>query len=248
MFITRDKALDDNAAAFIYGNAKGGAHFLFGEHVGEHAAAMIAVGGFNHHGQADILCGSPGFVGCFDHLTLGYGNATGLEQTFGQIFITRNGFGNGAGLICLGGPDTPLLGTVAQLHQIVFGQAHGGDLALHGGIDNATGARTKQAIFGQILEGFNGGGNIVGFVFNRGHDQVAAGFNGQAGDFIVQVVHDHFVNAAPIGFAGTTKTTRDAGQAEELQRDMFHNVRRPGAFVQTAHKTAVFFVTAPVFH
>ena len=116
MFVTGDEAFDDDAAAFIDGHCESSTHFLFGHHIGEHAAAMVAVRWFDDHRQADIFGRGPGFVGSFDDFAFGHGHATGLEQALGQILVARNGLGDGAGLVGFGRPDAALFGAVAQLH------------------------------------------------------------------------------------------------------------------------------------
>ena len=248
MFVALDEAFDDDAAAFFVGHCEGGADLLFGHHVGKHTATVVAVGRFYHHGQTDILGRFPGVVGAFHDHAFRHGYTAGLEQALGQILVARDGFGNGAGLVGLGRPDTALLGTVAQLYQVVLGQAHGGDVAGHGRGNNAAGARAEQAILGQILEIFNGLRHIKGAVFHCGHDQVTGGIQRLLGDLVVQVVHDQLVQAAAIGLAGTAETTWHAGHAEQFQRDVLDDVHRPGAFVQAAHKAAVFLIAAAVLH
>ena len=202
------------AAAFINGHREGRTDFGFGHQVGKDAAAMVAIGWFDHHRQADIFSGFPGIVsGFYDH-ALWYRYATGFEQALGEVFVAGNGFDNGAGLVGFCRPDAALFRAVAQLHQVVFCQAHGGDLAFHGGIHNAAGAWAEQSVFGQIFQFFNCSGDIEGLVFNGGHNQVTAGGERQTGDFVVQVVHDDFVNAAAICLAGAAKAAGYAGQAE----------------------------------
>ena len=248
MFITGDEALNNDAAAFIDGNGKGGADFLFCHQIGKYAAAMVAVGGFYHHRQADIFGGFPGVIGRFNDHAFGYRHPTGLEQALGQVFVARDGFGNGAGLVGFGRPDAALFGTIAQLYQIVFGQAHGRNLPIHRGVDDAARARAEQSVFCQILEFFNRSGHIEGLVFNGRHNQIATRGQRQASHFVMQVVHDYFVNTATICLTGTTKTAGYTRQAEQLQGHMLHDVGGPGALMQAFDETAIFFVAAAVLH
>ena len=248
VFVTGDEAFDDDAAAFINGHRESRTDFGFSHQVGEDATTMVAIRRFHDHGQADIFGGFPGVVSRFNDHAFRHRYPAGLEQALGEIFISRDRLGNGAGLVGFCRPDAALLRAVTQLHQIVFCQAHGGDLALHGGIHNTARAWAEQAVFRQVFEFFNRRGHIERLVFNGGHNQVAAHGQCQAGDFVMQVVDDDFVNAATTTVTGTSKTTGYASQAEQLQGHMLHDVCGPGAFVQAFDETAVFFIAAAVFH
>ncbi len=61
----------------------------------------------------------------------------------GQLGIAGDALGDGAGAVGLGRPDPPLARTVAELHQVVGGQADRRNAAIlgGGGIHDASGVR-----------------------------------------------------------------------------------------------------------
>eukprot|EP01038_Epipyxis_sp_PR26KG_P014792 gene14792-19877_t len=143
VLVARDEALHHHVAALGVGHVVGRFDVFLLAQVQRHAPAVVAVGGLDHHGQADVLCGLPGFLGAVDDLAFGDGHAAGLEQALGQILVAGNAFSNRAGVLGLGGPDAALAGAVAQLHQVAVGQADRWNLAVGGGVDDVGRARAQ---------------------------------------------------------------------------------------------------------
>ncbi len=75
---------------------------LAGGDVDRHALALVAVLGFDHHGQAHFQRHGPGIVHVLDRAAQGHGHPGGVQQALGQVFVLGNGFGHGAGLIDFG--------------------------------------------------------------------------------------------------------------------------------------------------
>jgi len=116
VFRAQDVVFHDDAATFIRRHPVGRLHLVLGQQVGENPPAVIAVRGFDHHGQADVFRRLPGFLLAVHQHPFGHRHTAGLEQGLGQILIPGNAFRNGAGPVRFRRPDAPLPGTVAQLH------------------------------------------------------------------------------------------------------------------------------------
>jgi hypothetical protein len=106
---------------------------------------VVAVAGFHHHRQADVLRDLPGFLRAGNHLTLGHWHAAGAQQGFGEVFVTHDVLGNGAGELGLGGPDAALVRAVAELHQVAVVQPQVGNAARGGGRHDGSGRRPEPA-------------------------------------------------------------------------------------------------------
>ena len=199
---------------------------------------MVAVGRLDHHGQADALGGFPGFVGGFHRLACGHGHARGAQQLLGQVLVAGNALGDGAGAVGLGRPDAALGGALAQLDQIAFVQAQGGDRALSRRIHDTGGTGAQAAAIHQIAQLGHDGRQVVGQVVDGGHDQVTRRFQRQAAHHLVAGADHHFVNAGLLRHAGLAKAGFHAGLGLQLQRDVFHDVAGPGAVAQAHQETA----------
>ncbi len=123
MLVTANEAFDNHAAAFLQCQLVSGFDFGARIQIGEYAAAVISVRRLDDHRQTDIFGRFPGFGGAFDYLSFRDRHTAGLQQGFGQVFVARDTFGDGAGLIGFCGPDTALANAMAELDQIAFSQA-----------------------------------------------------------------------------------------------------------------------------
>ncbi|MPM44283.1 hypothetical protein SDC9_90961 [bioreactor metagenome] len=152
-----DEFFDDHVRAFGLGQCEGGLDVILAAQVQRHAACVVAVGGLDGDGKADVLRHGPCFFGIGRDLAFGHGHAAGGEQALGEVLVLRDAFGDGAGLVALGGPDAALRGAIAQLHQIAVVQADVRNTTLAGGIHDAAGAGAKIAVVDFGLDGLNGG-------------------------------------------------------------------------------------------
>ena len=131
MLIAGNELLHDDAATALFAD-----YFVrsvdagFVAQVQRYTAAVVAVERLERHGHAHVLGSRPSSIGAAYQFALGNGNTTGLEQRLGQVFITGNLFGDCRGLVCLGSPNAALGVTVAQLHQVAFGEPDVGDAAI----------------------------------------------------------------------------------------------------------------------
>ena len=101
------KALDHDLAVFG-GHAKGFIELRALGDIDRDALALVAILGLDYHGQADIERHGPGFVHGSGGPPHGHGDAGGVQQALGQIFVLRDGFGHGAGRIDFGCLDAAL--------------------------------------------------------------------------------------------------------------------------------------------
>jgi hypothetical protein len=139
----RHEALDQHAAAFFQRDLVGGFDFFLGVQVDEHAAAMVAVAGLDHHRQADVLGGLPGVFG----LSTRRPSGTGTPQVSSSDLVRSLSREMPSAMALVWSVRRSRCGAtcaVAQLHQVAVGQADGGDAALVGGIHDAGGAGPRH--------------------------------------------------------------------------------------------------------
>ena len=81
------EALDHDAAAFVLGDAEGILDFLLRPEISRHAATVVAVARLDHHRQADVLSGLPGFTGTMRNAPFRHRHAAGGEQALGEVLV-----------------------------------------------------------------------------------------------------------------------------------------------------------------
>ena len=108
-----------------------------------------------------------------------------------------------------------------------------GNISVVGGIHDGLGAGPQTQTVRDVAQAFNRGGDIVGTIFNRSHDEVTGRNNRLAGQGLVPGTHHDLVNATHRRFACTAQPARKPRQRLQLERDMLKNVCRPGAIAQT---------------
>ena len=247
VFEAGDEAFDDDAAAFFDGHAVGLHDFVAGMQVGEHAAAVVAVIGFDDNRQADVFGGFPGFFGVLDVAAFRYRNAAGRQQLFGQVLVTRNAFGNGAGLVGLRRPDAAQCAPVTELHQVAGVQADIGDVAVVCRIDDAGGRGAEAVVVHHVAQALDRGSHVKRAVFHGGEHQLPGGEQGFAGDVFMPGPHDDLVLASFGEFTGLAESARHASEVLQLEGDVFEDVPGPGAFFQAAQESSALFIAATVF-
>ena len=107
---------------------------------------MVGVRRFHHHGQTNVLRRLPGFRRAVHHLAFGHRHAHRLQQGLGQILVTRNAFGDGAGQVALGRPDAALGLAIAQLNQVAVVQTNVGNAAIGRRAHDGCGAGAQVAV------------------------------------------------------------------------------------------------------
>ena len=222
--------LDHHLAAFGIGQVIRRLDFRARHQLGGHAASMIPITGLDHHRQAYVFRRTPCIGGTVHDTTFGHRHAAGTQQTLGQVFVTRNRFGDGTGLIGLRRPDAMLARTVTQLHQIPFGQTYGGDTALRRRIDDACGRRPQTQGIDHVAQNGYGRRHIETAVLHRRQHQIARGMQRGTADLFVARAHHHFVHPAHPGTACFAETALHARQILQLDGDVFEDMTGPSAF------------------
>ena len=238
VLVARHEALDDDPAALVGGDAPGGFDFLAGVKAGEHAASVVAVDRLDDNRQPDRFGCCPGFIDVGDDLPLGHRYAATREQSLAEILVARDGLGDRAGAVGLGGPDPPLVRAVAELHQVAIVHPCRGDTTGDGGIDNAGGARSEAVLVGQGPHSDDGFVDIEGAVLDRRHQQVARFIQRRFADCRGCGSDHNLVHAALRGFAGAAEAGGDTRQGEQFESEMLEDMARPGAFVQPLQEPA----------
>ena len=237
-----DQHLDLAGAAPGRANAVGrlpsSAHACFVGHIQRHAAPTVAIDRFDGHGQADVLGGFPSRVRRGDDLTFGHGNAALGQQFFGQVFVAGNALGDGAGAIGFSRPDASLLGAIAQLHQVAFGQTDERCFAFNRSVHDGGGAGAQTAAIDDVFEFFNGGRQVKGQVVGRAHHQAVCGCKTGTAQLFVFGAKDDLVDTAFADFAGFAEFSARTRQQLQLDRGVLDDVSHPSAANQAGQKTA----------
>src|SRR5574343_1607346 len=241
----RDGTLDQHAGAFLDGNGVGLADIVGGGQVDEYAASVVAVSRLDDDRVADVFGGFHCIVGILDFAAFRHRHANRGNQLLGQVLVTRDGFGNGAGLVAFGRPDATHGGAVPKLDKVaVVEQADVRNLARFGGIDDGGGRWPEVLAVHLAAQRLDGLGNVERVVVDGGQYHLAADFQRQAGAFLVEVADHQFIDAARRGFAGSAETIRQAGHGHQFKDDMLQDMAGPRAFLEAAQEAAAFVVVA----
>ena len=245
-----DETLDHHVAALGLSHREGGHDVFACLQVERHAPAMVAVGWLDHHRQANVLRGFPGFLGGGHDLPLRHRHAAGGQQAFGQVLVAGNAFGNCAGQIGFGCPDAALAGAVTELHQVAAVQPDVRDAAVGGGRHNGGGAGAQVAVIDFGADGFDSHLHVADgewCVVDGGHQQRMAFGQRGAGHLLVPRPEHHAVHPASGGAARLAKAGRHVGQVQQLNHHVLQHMAGPGAFVQTLQKSAALAYATVVF-
>ena len=200
MLVAPDESLDEHARTLIDGNRVGCLDFFARNEIGEYATAMIAVGRFDHDGQAELLGGIPRVFDARDRAPRRYGHAARLKQRLGEILVPRDGFCDRAGIVGLGCPDPARVRPVTKLQQIARIQADRRNEPFGGGLDDARRAWPQAVLLDEVAQLLDGGLDVVRLVLDGREHQIAPQVQGCLGDFVVPGADDHLVDAALGGF------------------------------------------------
>ena len=111
----------------------------FGGDVDRDAFALVAIAGFDHDGQANLLRCRPSVVRAGHRTTERHRHACGMQQPLGQFFILCDGLGDRAGGVNFSGLNAALFAAPAQLNQAALGQTTEGDATRNCRIDDGGG-------------------------------------------------------------------------------------------------------------
>ena len=242
----RNELFNHHFAAFAISHRPGRLDGLARLQRHRHPPAMVAVGGFDHHRQADVFRHGPGGSRRVGDFARGHGNAAGRNQPFGQILVAGNALGDRAGAVGFGRPDASLTHAVAHLDQVAAGQSHGRDPSRVSGIDNARRTRAKRALVHLHAQTRHRRRHIERRIVNRRLQQRQSHVKTGAANHLGARPESHFVNAALGRHAGLAETLRHAGHAMQLNHDMLENMRGPSPLAQALKKAPSLADTAAV--
>ena len=211
-----------------------------------HATAVVAVEWFYHHRRADVFSSIPRVRSVFHNPARGHRNAAGFEQTLGQILVAGNAFGNGAGGVGLGGPDTATAHPMAELYQVVFGKAQRGNAPFARCVYDASRTGAKTMYVGHVVQSIHCAGDIKRLIVDGRHHQIARSKKAGAAHVFFTGPHHDLINPALRSFPCLAETALHARQILQFQRHVFENVARPGPFPYALHETAGFADAATV--
>ena len=145
-------------------------------------------------------------------------------------------------------PNAALVGAITELNQIAIVETNGGNIAIGGSVNNASGAGPYAKAIDHLGEIGNDLLDGVGAVFNGCHDQVASGLKGSAADRFIAGANDHFVNAPGACFSGFAETSLHAGSVLQLKGHVLHDVTWPSALGEPLQKAASLANAAAVLY
>ena len=143
-------ALDDDLGAGFHSGAIGRFQMRLGCDIDGHAAAMVAVLGFDHYRQAKRAGGGPGFFDTLDLAAIRYRHTGRFQELLGELFVLGDGLCDGAGAIDFGGLDATLTATPAELYEAAAGQAPIGNAAFDRRRDDRAGGGTEPLFFVEL--------------------------------------------------------------------------------------------------
>jgi hypothetical protein len=134
------------------------------------------------------------------------------------------------------------------LNQIAIVEANGRNIAIGGGVDNASGAGPYAKAIDHLGKIGNDFFDWVGPVFDGRHDQVACGLKGSATDCFIAGANDNFVNASRACFSGFAETRLHAGSVLQLKGYVLHDVTWPSALGEPLQKATSLANAATVLY
>ena len=115
---------------------------LSGFDIDSHALSLVTVLRFDHYGQSNFLRHCPSVINIFDGSAFWHRQASHSEKFFRQLFVLRDGFGDGATSVGFSGLNASLLAAPPELHQAALGQTNVWNISVQPCIDNGCSGRT----------------------------------------------------------------------------------------------------------
>ena len=187
--------LDHDVFTVTQSNVVGRFKFSTGFDIDGNTLSLIAILRFNHHGKTNFLGNCPSVVHIFHRTSFRNRQASHPEQLFGQLFVLRNRFGNGAAGISFGGLNASLFASPTELHQAAFCQTDKGNISVQACIHNGCCGWAQAQIFINFAQGGNGFGERKIGVVQCSLQQLLGIANGQASHLLHRVLHHHLVQA-----------------------------------------------------
>ena len=104
----------------------------------------------------------------------------------------------------------------------------------------------QRARVGHVRQALDGPGHVEGFVLDGGHDQIAGGGEGGAGDVFPPGADHHLIDAATTAVPGFAEAVGQAGQVLQLQVTCSRIWPGQVPSCTSAQKAAALFVAAAV--
>ena len=205
---------------------------------------MVAVLGFDHHGQTDVFGSFPCIIGALDGSAFGRRDADGAEQGSGQLFVLGDRFGDGARRVGFGRADTSLMDSITELYQTSFIQATPGNALGLGRIDDRSGARSKANVMGELFELRGYFRHIVRGVVDGRLNQLKGSVQASQREFLFFVGDGDFINSIGVRFPGAAETDRGTGKGLQLERHVLENVGHVGPASEPYKETSSLANTA----
>ena len=226
----------DHRLAILGGHAVAQFQMLTVDDVDRHALALVAIQRLDHHGQPQLHGRGPGVFGAGDRASPGHGHASGAQQRLGQVLVLGNALGHGTGAVDLGGPDAPLTGTPAELHERALRQATVGDATGHGGVHDRPGGRAQTHILVQFAQRGNHGIDIERILVDAAddRDETFGRLQGIAPDLLFGVLDHHLVGALLHRFGAAGKTDGTTRLRLQGQRHQLEHVGQGNIFLGPA--------------
>nr|GEU28368.1 hypothetical protein [Tanacetum cinerariifolium] len=239
VIVARQVAFHHHVVAEFFCGAERLLQVLFRVDVDGDALALVAVLGFDHHRQADVLRRLPGVRLVFHGAAVRHRHAGCVQQLLGQFLVLGDRFADGAGAVHFGGLDAALFGTPAEHHHAAFGEAADRDIARDGGADDGAGARPQAHVFIEVAQFGQGRGQVERRIGQRGVDQLFGQRDGQAADGFFRILHHGLVDAVFQRGAGAAEGDRAAGLRLQAQGRRFqHAGQRHGGVVARVFQCA----------
>ncbi len=137
--VARHVTLDQDVVAKLTRGGIRTQQVFFGLDIDGDPFALVAIVGLYHHRQADLQRGRPRVFGVKRGAPARHWHTGCGQQFFGEIFVLRDGFRDGAGNVHFGRLNATLFAAPAEAHHAAFGHAAVGNVACHSCVDNAAG-------------------------------------------------------------------------------------------------------------
>ena len=197
---------------------KSSAHVGFRGDVHRHAAPLVAIAWLDHHRTTNFLCGQPGVLGTVDRSAQGHGNASGMQELLGQVFVLGDELSNGTGAVNLGGLDAALLAAPAQLNQAAFCEAAVRNATRHGSIHDGAGGRAQANVFVELAQQGDRLIQLEGLVLKSCLTQLIGKLQGAKSYWLLGVLDNHLEQAVLGGGRGATEGDRTSRLDLQVQR------------------------------
>ena len=188
-------ALDDHVARNGLGKVECFGDFLRVAQVNRHAFTLVPITGFDDDRGIDFASNFKSFLKRCNCAAHRHGNACGIEQALGQLFVLGNCLCNGTGIVCFSCLNAALAATPAKLNYAALGQATIGNAPLNSCLHDGACAGTQAHIFVQLAQSAECGGQVECLIGSRRATQLLGELKSQLADLLFAVFHHCLIDA-----------------------------------------------------